>query len=131
MNSSENCHGSRRADEAVALGDAAQEREHQRQRELRRRAGEHVRRVGDDDAAAPRRLEVDVVHPDGVVGDDPQLRAGRLEVGVVDRDREHRHDAVRAGGDGTSSKSAASAASTSAGTRSARWTRGSHEAHHP
>ena len=82
--------------EAVAFGDAAQEREHQRERELRRRAGEDVRRVGDDDAAAPRRLEVDVVHPDGVVGDDPQLRPGRLEIGVVDRHREHRHDAVRA-----------------------------------
>ena len=98
MNSSENRHGSRAAHEAVALGHPAQQREHQRQRDLGRRAGEDVRRVGDDDAPAAGRLEVDVVHADGVVGDDPQLRPGGLEVRVVDRHRQHRDDPVGAGG---------------------------------
>ena len=48
--------------------------------------------------APARCLEVDVVHADGVVGDDPELRTGRLEVGVVDPDVEHRDDPVGADG---------------------------------
>ena len=58
------------ADEAVALGDPAQQREHQADGELGRRAREHVRRVRDDDPARRGRLEVDVVHADRVVRDD-------------------------------------------------------------
>ena len=84
------------ADEAVALGHPPQQRQHQRQRDLGGGSGQHVRRVRDHDPAPAGRLEVDVVHPDGVVGDDPELRAGRLEIRVVDHDVEHRDDPVGA-----------------------------------
>ena len=80
--------------EAVALGHAPQERQHQRQRDLGRGARQDVGRIGDDHASAAGSVEVDVVHADGVVRDDPQLRPGCLEVGVVDGHREHRHDPV-------------------------------------
>ena len=71
-------------DEPVALGHAAQQRQHQGQRDLCRRPGQDVGRVRDDDPAAAGGVEVDVVDPDRVVGDDAQLRPGGLEVGVVD-----------------------------------------------
>ena len=82
------------AHETVALGHAPKEREHERQRELSRGPRQHIGRIRDDDASSPRRVQIDVVHADGVVGDDLQLRAGSLEVRVVDGDGEHRHDAV-------------------------------------
>ena len=83
-------------DESVALGHPSEQREHQRQRHLCRGAGEHIRGVRDHDATPTGRLEVDVVHPDRVVCDDPKLRPGSLEVGIVDRDVEHGHDPVGA-----------------------------------
>ena len=48
-------------DEPVALGHPAQQRQHQRQRDLGGGAGQHVRRVRDDHAPTPGRVEVDVV----------------------------------------------------------------------
>ncbi len=86
------------AHETVALRHPAQQRQHQRQRELRGRAREHVGRVRDHDAAAAGRIEVDVVHADRVVRDDLQLRPRSVEIGVVDRDGEHRDDPVGADG---------------------------------
>ena len=84
------------AHEAVALGDPPQQREHQADRELGRRPREHVRRVRDDDVPLRRSGEVDVVHADGVVRDDAELRAGPVEIGAVDSRREHRDDPVHA-----------------------------------
>ena len=59
------------ADQAVALGHPTQQRQHDRERQLGGRLGQDVRRVRDDDTAAPAGLDVHVVDPDGVVGDDP------------------------------------------------------------
>ena len=82
------------ADEAVAFGYPAEEREHQPECELGRRAREDVRRVGDDDPAPLGLGEVDVVHPDRVVGDHAELRACPVEVVPVHSDGEHRDDPV-------------------------------------
>ena len=57
-------------DEAVALGDPPEEREHQADRELRRGPRQHIGRVGDDDVARRRGGEVDVVDAHCVVRDD-------------------------------------------------------------
>ena len=84
------------ADQAVALGDAPEQRQHQRHGELGRRPREHVRRVRDEYPAPPRGLEVDVVHADGVVGDDLQLRPRPVEQLHVDGRRQEREDAVGA-----------------------------------
>lgn len=61
------------------------------------RAGQDVRRVRDDDAAARAGVEVDVVVADGEVGDDLQLRPGAVEERVVDPVAEVREEAVGAG----------------------------------
>ena len=84
-----------RADEAVALRDPAQERQEQPDRELGGRPGEHVRRVRDHDAVPARRVEVDVVDSDAVVGDDPELGPGGVEEVVVDSRGQHGDDPVR------------------------------------
>ena len=83
------------ADEAVALGYPPEEREHQPECELGRRAREDVRRVGDHDPASPGLGEVDVVHPDRIVGDHAELRTCPVEVVPVHADGEHRHDSLR------------------------------------
>jgi hypothetical protein len=85
------------ADQPVALRDAAEQRQHQRDRQLGSRLGQHVRGIRHDDAAAPARVEVDVVHADGVVRDDPQLRPGGVEQLLVDAVGQHQHQAVAAG----------------------------------
>ncbi len=48
-------------------------------------------------APAPASLQVDVVHADGVVRDDAELWAGRVEELVVDAVGEHQHQPVAAG----------------------------------
>ena len=58
-----------RPHEAIALRHAPGRREHQRERQVRRRLGQHARRVADRDAGARRRGEVDVIDPDGQVAD--------------------------------------------------------------
>ena len=66
-------------------------------RELRGRLRQHVRGVGDHDAAAPCRLQVDVVDADAVVGDHLELRAGPLQVRVVDDGVDEGEDSLRVG----------------------------------
>ena len=124
MNSSENSHGVAAADEAVALGDPPQQREHQRDRELGRRARQHVGRVRDDDAARGRRGEIDVVDADRVVRDDAQLRARGVEVRPVDAVVSIETIPSAPSGVSTSSKDAASAAVDLASTAAVTWTRG-------
>ncbi len=85
--------------EAVALGDAAEEREHQRERELGGRLLEDARRGRDEDAALGRRLDVHVVDSGRVVRDHPKLRPGSVEKLGVDVVRQHGHEAL-ASGDG-------------------------------
>ena len=58
---------------ALALGEAPREREQEREGEVGRRVGQDVGGVADGDAALGRRVEVDVVGPDRVVGDRAQL----------------------------------------------------------
>ena len=59
MKSIDHAHGSRRADQPLALAEPARDREQQRDREVGGRVGQHAGRVGDRDAAArgrrPRR----------------------------------------------------------------------------
>ena len=62
----------------------------------RRRVGEHVGRVRDDNPAALAFLEIDVVETDGVVGDDAELRPGGIQQLGVDAVGQHGHEAVRA-----------------------------------
>ena len=57
-------------DEAVALGDAAEEREHQADCELGGGPRQHIGRVGDHDVALLRSGQVDVVHAHCVVRHD-------------------------------------------------------------
>ena len=112
-------------DEAVALGDPAQQREHEPDGELCRRAREHVRRVRDHEAAPGRLVEIDVVHADRVVRDDAELWPGAVEKLGVDVRRQQRDDPV-----GTLRRvveleeRSASARSTSTGSRPVTWTRG-------
>ena len=63
----------------LRLGDVARGGQRQRQRQLGGRVGEHVRGVGDRDAASPAGVEIDVVVADREVGDHLELRAGRLQ----------------------------------------------------
>ena len=82
------------AQQAVALDDAAQQREGECDRELGGRLGEHVGCVRDDDAALACGLEVDVVDADPVVRDDAELRPRRVEERAVDLGRERGEDPV-------------------------------------
>ncbi len=85
------------AQEAVAFRNTPREREHERDRHLGRRVGEHVGRVRHDDAAALAFVEVDVVEADGVVRDDAKLRPGGVEQLGVDAVGQHRHEAIATG----------------------------------
>jgi signal transduction histidine kinase len=80
------------ADNAVPLRNPPRNVEEKRNRELGRRLREDVRCVRNQNASSCRRLEVDVVEPDRVVRDDPEIRAGRVEELLVDLIGEHRHD---------------------------------------
>ena len=84
------------ANEPVPLDDSPREREHERERHLRRRLGQHVGCVGDDDATPRALLETDVVEADGVVRDDAKLRPGGIEQLGVDAIGEHGDEAVAA-----------------------------------
>ena len=96
MNSRENSHSVPPPHEPVPLRDPAKEREHQPDGELGRRTGEDVGRVRDDHAALGRRLEVDVVDTDRIVGDDLELRPDAVEERSVDGGRQERQDTVGA-----------------------------------
>lgn len=82
------------ADDALAFPDAAAHREEQGHRQVGRRGGQHVGRVRHDDAALLRGGEVDVVHADRAVRDEPHLRKTREER-AIDRLRELHEDRVR------------------------------------
>ena len=71
-------------------------REDHRPGEVGDRFGQDVRRVGDDDAAGARVRDVDVVVPDGDVGDDLQLRR-RVDGGAIDRVGEQADERVLVG----------------------------------
>ena len=76
------------AHELVALDEPAPRREHQREREIRRRRVEHARRVRHRDAARTARVDVEPVVADAVVRDEPQRReAGRASIGLVGDDQ--------------------------------------------
>ena len=77
-------------DVAVGLDDAPRDGEHERPGEVGRRVGQDVGRVADLDAARRRRLDVDVVEADRVVGHRAQLRRGVDQLGVdpVDEQRQ-------------------------------------------
>ncbi len=72
------------AHEPLALGQASRDGEHQGDREVRGRVGEHVGRVADRDSPRRRRGDVDVVGADGVVRDHPQLRRRLDQLGIDD-----------------------------------------------
>ena len=67
------------AHEAVALGNAPQQCQHERDRELGGRLGQHVGSVRDDHAAPRRLLQVDAVVADAEVRDDAKSRPGSIE----------------------------------------------------
>ena len=63
-----------RAQVAVRLGDPPQGRQHEADREVGDLVGEHVRRVGDDDAAPVRRDGIDGVVADAEIRDEFEVR---------------------------------------------------------
>ena len=73
-----------RADDPLALPEAPRDHQDQRHRDVGRRVGQHTWSVGGDHAALTAFGDVDVVVADGDVGDDLQLRAGRVEERPVD-----------------------------------------------
>jgi hypothetical protein len=68
----------------LALHQAASDPEHQRDREVRGRLGQHVGRVAHRNSPRRRGGDVHVVHPDGVVRDGAQARRRLEQVGVHD-----------------------------------------------
>ena len=95
MKSIAQAQGVRDAQQALALPQPPRDGEHERDREVGRRVGEHARRVREADAAAADGLDVDVVVADRDVGHDPQLLAGGVEERVVDAVVQHHDDRVR------------------------------------
>ena len=61
------------ADQPLAFANAPRDAEDQRPGQIGGRVGQHVRRVGHDDAALARGRDVDVVVADGGVRDDLQI----------------------------------------------------------
>jgi hypothetical protein len=78
-----------------ALGEPAGDREDEGHGHVGRVLGQHARRVGDDDAAHARGVEIDVVHAVAEIGDQLQLRAGLGQQGAIDPVRHGRHQDVR------------------------------------
>jgi hypothetical protein len=84
------------AHQPLALAHAPGRRQHQRHRHVGGVLGEHTRRVGDDDAALARSVEVDVVDAGAERGDQLQLGPGLGEHAAVDLVRHRRHQDVGA-----------------------------------
>ncbi len=78
-----------------ALGQPARHRQDQGHGHVGRVLGQHARRVGDDDAAHARGVEVDVVDAVAEVGDQFQLRPGLGQQGAVEPVGHRRHQDVR------------------------------------
>jgi hypothetical protein len=66
---------------AIRLADAARDRQEQRQRVLGHRGGVGLRRVGDQHTLLCGRGDIDVVRPDPVLADDPELLARADDLG--------------------------------------------------
>ena len=80
------------ANDAIAFDDAARDREDQRDRHVRRRFGQHVGRVRQDDALRARVGHVEIVVADGNVRHDLQIAAGvdDVLVDLVERGHDER-----------------------------------------
>ncbi len=78
--------------EGVALDDAPEDRQDQREGHVGHVLGQHIRRIGDPHPARPRAVEVDRVEPDAETGNDLEFRAG------VDKLRVRAEHAVRRDG---------------------------------
>ena len=72
------------ANDALALGEAASDHQDERHCDVRGRIRQHARSVGDDHVALRAGRDVDVVVPDGNVGDALQLRAGCVQQLAID-----------------------------------------------
>ena len=77
-----------------AFGEPPRHGEDQRHGHVGGVLGEHARRVGDEDAAVPRRLEVDIVDAGAELGDQLELRAGLAQSAPVDAVGDGRHQHV-------------------------------------
>ena len=84
------------AEKPVSFGNAAEQRERERDRQLRDRIRQHVGRVRDENVAPARSFEIHVVDADAVVGDDAELAPRAVEQLAVDRRRQHGQDPVDA-----------------------------------
>ena len=84
------------AHHALAFAEPPRDREDQAPGEIGARVGQHVGRVGHDNAARAAGGDVDVVVADGDVGDDLQLRPGGIEHRGIDRFGEQADDRVLA-----------------------------------
>jgi hypothetical protein len=62
----------------VALDSMARRAEHQQHGDFGRRVGEHIRRVGDRDAARFQGRQIAMIDTDRMVGDDLQARVEPL-----------------------------------------------------
>ena len=88
--------GPLRADQALALAQAAGRHQDERERDVGGRIGEDAGRVREAHAARRAGRDVDVVVADRDVRDDAQLRPGGVEEGVVDAIVEEGDDGVGA-----------------------------------
>ena len=107
------------AHERLALGEPPRDAEHQREREVGGRLGEHVRGVADRDAARRGRLHVHVVHADRVVRDRAQARRGVDQLGV-DRVGEQRQQPLELAARARAARRAAAAGARARPPRRAR-----------
>ena len=67
------------AHQAFAFAGAARGAEHQQHGDFGGRIGQHVRSIGDDDAPALRRLQIDMIDAHRVIGDRPDTRGQALD----------------------------------------------------
>ena len=77
-----------------ALGQPPRHGEDQRHGHVGGVLGQHAGRVGDDDAAVARRLEVDIVDAGAELSDQLQVRAGLAQHGTVDAVGDGRHQHI-------------------------------------
>ena len=88
-----------RAHMTVGFGDSPRRRHQQAECQVRGGLGQHAGRVPDGDTGAGGGVEVDIVHADGQVADDAQLRRLRnhARVDLVGHHREHRVGVLQRG----------------------------------
>ena len=86
----------RRPDQPLALAEAAGGHQHERHRDVGCGVGQHAGRVRHDHTERRAGGDVDVVVADRDVRDDPELRPGGVEEGLVDAVVEEGDDPVGA-----------------------------------